>query len=115
MNSTGMDDIMRIAVAAVREHDARAAAMNGRDAKEAAPKTLSSKKSMETSKMLMWIFTAVFLATLILAFITLFTVGEIPSELLGFVWIAYSLGFGGYCAKTAYENKPKIEKGWGER
>ena len=70
---------------------------------------------MEFSKMLMCLSGALFFAAFAVSVVSWFALGEIPSELLTYAALPFGLALPAYCGKSAYENKPKIERGWEDR
>ena len=69
--------------------------------------------SLEFSKKLMVFPSAVYLATWGLAVASWLTTGEVPQELMLYTTGLFGSAFAVYGGKSAYENKPKIEKGRG--
>ena len=65
---------------------------------------------MEFSKKLMILSTAIFAATWIIAVFSWFYFGEVPGYLLRYSHLLYGACCCSYYCKTAYENKPKIER-----
>ena len=68
---------------------------------------------LEFSKKLMVFATAMYTATWVLAVASWLTIGELPHELMLYTTGLYCSAFAVYGGKSAYENKPKIERGRG--
>ena len=66
---------------------------------------------MEFSKKLLVFASAMFMATWTVIVVTIFVDVEVPWELIETLSWVYGAAVACYCGKTAYENKPKIEKG----
>ena len=65
----------------------------------------------EFSKKLMIFASVVYALTWVMAVISWFAIGEVPQELMLYTTGLYGSVFAVYGGKSAYENKPKIEKG----
>jgi len=80
--------------------------------REALAPSRSTKKPMEFSKILMCIFTVMFVGVVLASIVSWFARGEVLYDLLNQVWLPYSMALAAYYGKSAYENKPKIERGY---
>ena len=68
---------------------------------------------LEFSKKLMVFASVVYSATWALAITSWLTMGEVPQELMLYTTGLFGSAFAVYGGKSAYENKPKIERGRG--
>ena len=73
-----------------------------------------SQTRLEFSKKLMVFATAVYAATWVVAVVSWLLGGEVPEELMLYTTGLYGSAFAVYGGKSAYENKPKIERGGGD-
>jgi len=75
----------------------------------------TERPRLEFSKKIMILATVIFAASWLIAVFSWFFMGEIPAYLLRYSHLLYGAGCASYYCKTAYENKPKIEKDIKER
>ena len=71
-------------------------------------------RKMEFSKKLIIFATVIFAASWLIAVFSWFSMGEIPSYLLQYAHLLYGGCCVSYYCKSAYENKPKIERRGGD-
>ncbi len=72
------------------------------------------KAKMEFSKRLAQVITGLFILTWIVAWLTWIFKGELPSEMLDFITVPFSVVITGYFAKSGFENTSKIKNTYNE-
>ena len=75
---------------------------------------MTKPRKMELSKKLIIFATVIFSLSWAIAVFSWFYFGEIPAYLLRYSHLIYGACCASYYCKSAYENKPKIERGGGE-
>ena len=73
------------------------------------------KTKLDTSKKLLYFITALYAVSWVIVVVTLLVHGETPWELIRYTTLLFTAECVVYGCKSAYENKPKIERDWGDR
>ncbi|MCL2617925.1 MAG: hypothetical protein FWD98_02605 [Defluviitaleaceae bacterium] len=69
-----------------------------------------AEKPTDVCKVLMWLFTGVFLVTHVMSAVSWLAFGEVPHELFSNIWLPYGIALSAYYGKDAYEQCNRTQR-----